>query len=151
MRKVFMKSFLGIPLAIFLYEIINIIFSITVFQNQYFRLDMFDLKEIITIYIELAIIGYILFFSMYYEMFLRNSGKKENEIAKKSATIMVITFILIIFGLMFTVDSNSYAIAISCPIIIIIFGVIGAIKGFSDENTIKKINKKIKEIQEKKD
>ena len=151
MKKLFMKSLLGVPLTIFFYEIINIILSIAYFENQYFRLDMFNFTEILITYAELAIVGYTLCFSLYYEKHLRNSGKAEHEIAKKYVKVLVSIFTLMAFiiYMMSCIYPDFYAVAISSPIILLIYCAITAVKGICDGNAIKKINKKIKENQNK--
>ena len=156
MKKVFMKSFLGVPVAIFLYEIINILFSIFAFEGQYFRLDAvneFNLNQVIIVYIELAVLGHLLTFLTLYTSYLNYTEKNEIQKARKDAKISTIIYIsaLLIFILFTLLNDDSYAAAIAFPIIVVVFGVVNAIKSVVDENNIKKINKKIKENQSKKD
>ena len=90
MKKVFMKSFLGVPVAIFLYEIINILFSIFAFEGQYFRLDAvneFNLNQVIIVYIELAVLGHLLTFLTLYTSYLNYTEKNEIQKARKDAKI----------------------------------------------------------------
>ena len=156
MKKVFMKSLLGVPVAIFLYEIINILFSIFAFEGQYFRLDGvngFDLNQVITVYIELAVFGHLMTFLTLYTSKLNYTEKNEIQKAKKDAKVSTIIYVstLLIFILFALLNTDSYAIAIAFPIIIVVFGVANIIKSVVDENAIKKINQKIKDNQNKED
>lgn len=69
------KAFIGIPLAIFLYELFNLAISIAL--KQYVRIDGGDLKEVITGYVEFAITGYGLAFMMYYVDILKKESDKK--------------------------------------------------------------------------
>ena len=151
MKKIFMKSFLGVPVAIFLYELINIAFSIAIYGNQYLRLDGFDLNQIIIIYIELAIFGYLMTFLTLYTSELNYKEKNEIQKARKDAKFSTIIYICVILIIGFVaIFNDTYATAIAFPIILVVFGIVNMVKSIIDEKNIKKINKKIKENEIKK-
>jgi len=148
--KVLRKSLIGIPVAIFLYEILNLIISII--MKQYVKIDEFNLHQLIIDYIEYGLIGYGLAFIMkYMEYFIKKSDKNEIQKTKELVTVFgVVIIIIILVNSIIETDMMIIGLAmiamislLMCVLLFIIF--------LFDKKEVNNINKKIKENQEKKD
>ena len=140
---VFVKGLKGIPVAIFLYEMLNL--TISIILNEYVRLDGFKLNELIIEYLELAIMGYGTAFMINYTKYI--SEKTDKSIIKKSKNVVDvfgITMILVILIISFIEKDFLIGLIIISMISLIIATLLFIIYLF-DERDIKSINKKIKE------
>ena len=147
--KLVKKSFKGIPIAIFIYEMFNLVLSIEV--GQYVKIDGFNLNRLITDYIEYGFIGFaITFVANYLKYNIKDSNKngiqRSKSIVNLLATIMILIILVssaiegeIAIGLVI----NSMISLIVCLILFVIF--------LFDKKDVKEINKKIQEKQDKRD
>lgn len=141
------KAFIGIPLAIFLYELFNLAISIAL--KQYVRIDGGDLKEVITGYVESAMTGYGLAFMMYYIDFLRKeSGKNEIQMTKSVINTFGIVMILTIL-IMSIIDNDILFGLITISMILLLVLVLLFIVFLFNKKEVNNINKKIKEDNKK--
>lgn len=145
--KILGKSLIGIPIAIFLYELLNLVISIIL--QQYVRIDGGILQEVIYEYLFYGILGCGLSVMLFYI----NSLKEEKDAIKKTKKVIevygivfIVMFLLISFlendlilGLII-ISATSLLICL-CLFIIFLF----------DKKDVNRINKKIKENEEKKD
>lgn len=139
--KVLGKSLIGIPISIFLYELLNLVISIIL--QQYVRIDGGILDEVIKEYLFWGILGYGLRIMCLYI----NSLKEEKDIIKK--TRKVIEVFGIVFILMFLVISildNDFILGlIIIPAMCLVICLCLFIIFLFDKKDINNINKKIKE------
>lgn len=140
---VFVKGLKGIPVAIFLYEMLNL--AISIILKEYVRLDEFELNELIMEYLELTIMGYGTAFMINYTKYI--SEKTDKSIIKKSkniVNILGITMILVILIISVIEKDFLIGLLIISMISLIIATLLFIIYSF-DKRDIKNINKKIKE------
>lgn len=137
------KAFIGIPLAIFLYELFNLAISIAL--KQYVRIDGGDLKEVITGYVEFAITGYGIAFMMYYIDFLRKKSGK-NEIQMTKSVINTFGIVMVLTILIIGILNNDIIFAfIIIPMVSLLLCLLLFIVFLFDKKEVNNINKKIKE------
>lgn len=141
--KTLKKAFIGIPLAIFLYELFNLTISIVL--KQYVRIDGGNLKEVIITYIESAITFYGLAFMMYYIDILKKSSEK-NEIQMTKSVINTFGIVMILIILIMSIIDNDILFGlITIVMILLLVLVLLFIVFLFDKKEVNNINKKIKE------
>lgn len=141
--KTFKKAFIGIPLAIFLYELFNLAISIAL--NQYAKIDGFNLEQLIKDYISSSVCGYGLAFMMYYIDILKESSEK-NEIQMTKSVINTFGIVMILTILIMSIIDNDVLLGfiISLMIILLVLVLLFIVFLF-DKKEVNNINKKIKE------
>lgn len=147
--KALRKSLIGIPVAIFLYEMFNL--TISVILKQYVKIDGFNLQRLIVDYIEYGITGYGWAFIMnYMEYNLKNSEK--NEIQKTQSVVNVFGTVIILIILIGSIVEKELLFGfliiamislLMCVLLFIIF--------LFDKRDVHNINKKIKQNKNNKD
>lgn len=142
------KAFIGIPLAIFLYELFNLAISIAL--KQYVRIDGGKLEEVITIYIESIIQGYGLAFLMYYTDILKKESDKKNVIQMTKSVINAFGIVMILTILIMSIIDNDiiFGFIIIAMISLLLLLLLFIIFLF-DKKEVNNINKKIKEDNKK--
>lgn len=140
--KILGKSLIGVPLAIFFYELLNL--TISILMEQYVRVDLFNLRDVINNYITLAFTGYL--FAIIYNYL--QLEKDPVKVTKKGITVTGIVFACMTAGIIaddvyLGLLVGSMFALLMCAITFIIF--------LFNRKEIENINSKIKENQEKKD
>ena len=141
--KLVKKSFKGIPIAIFIYEMFNLVLSIEV--GQYVKIDGFNLNRLITDYIEYGFIGFtITFVANYLRYNIKDSDKNGVQRSKSIVNILAIVMMLIILvssaiegEIALGLIINSMISLLVCLMLFVIF--------LFDKKDVNNINKKIKE------
>ena len=145
--KVLGKSLIGIPIAIFLYELLNLVISIIL--QKYVRIDGGILQEVIYEYLFYGILGYGLSIMLFYI----NSLKEEKDTIKKTKKVIEIYGIvfIVIFLLISFLENDLILglIIISAMCLVICFCLF--IVFLFDKKDVNNINKKIKENEEKRE
>lgn len=145
--KALKKAIIGIPLAIFLYELFNL--TISIILNQYVKIDGFNLEQLIKDYVSGSVCGYGLAFMMYYlKNIIKTSEKNEVEKTKSVVNVFEIVMISIIFiislidnDILFGLITIAMISLLACLLLFIVF--------LFDKKEVNNINKKIKENNKK--
>ena len=149
--KIFLKALAGIPMGIFIFELINIIISLH--YGSYIRIECLEsglnLKDIIVSYLYCIISSYILGIVMFnsiniYKMELTIS-QKEKENNRISIPLLIILFVIIFVCMAINPDSYAFFGFIPSLIWSGIAMLFYAVKNLLDKYTLKEINKKLKE------
>lgn len=145
--KALKKAIIGIPLAIFLYELFNLTISIVL--NQYVKIDGFNLEQLIKDYISSSVCGYGLAFMMYYIDILKNSSEK-NEIQMTKSVINIFGVVIILIILIASIIDNDmlFGCIMIAMISLLVFLLLFIIFLF-EKKEVNNINKKIKENNKK--
>lgn len=145
--KALKKAIIGIPLAIFLYELFNLAISIVL--NQYVKIDGFNLEQLIKDYVSSSVCGYGLAFMMYYiKNITKTSEKNEVEKTKSVVNVFGIVMISIIF-IMSLIDNDILFGLITIAMISLLVCLLLFIVFLFDKKEVSNINKKIKENNKK--
>lgn len=147
--KVFKKSFIGVPVAIFIYEMFNL--AISIVMKQYVKIDGFNLQRLICDYIEFGMVGYGYSFMLNYIKYnIKNSD--QNEIQKSRRVINVFGVILILIILIMSIiDNDLFFGCIVIAMLSLLILVILFILFLFDKKEVNTINNKIKEKEVNKD
>lgn len=149
--KIFLKALISIPLGIFCLELFNIIISLEC--GKYIRIECLEnginLNDVITSYVYCIISSYLLGIAAFYsnETMKKEISPSEKRKQNNKVVMPVFGIVFILFAISLYLNPNSYAIFgffssfIWSGIAMMIFGV----KDLLDKNTVKQINKKIKE------
>lgn len=145
--KALKKAIIGIPLAIFLYELFNLTISIVL--NQYIKIDGFNLEQLIKDYISSSVCGYGLAFMMYYiKNITKTSEKNEVEKTKSVVNVFGIVMISVIF-ITSLIDNDIPFGLITIAMISLLVCLLLFIVFLFDKKELNNINKKIKENNKK--
>lgn len=145
--KVLKKSLIGIPVAIFLYEIFNL--TISIIMKHYVKIDGFNLQQLICDYIEYGITGYGWAFIMnYMEYYIKKSEKNEIQKSKEIVTVfgVVITLIILIVSIL---ENDILFGILTIAMISLLVMILLFIIFLFDKKDVNNINKKIKENKKK--
>lgn len=138
--KILGKSLIGIPIAIFLYELLNLVISITL--QQYVRIDGGILQEVIYEYLFYGILGYGLSVMCFYVDSLKyekDTVNKTRKVIEVFGVVFVIMFLLISFLENDFVFGPLIVLAICLMVCICLFIIF-----IFDKKDVDNINKKIK-------
>lgn len=147
--KLLRKSLIGIPVAIFFYEIFNL--TISIILKQYVKIDGFNLQRLVFDYIEYGVAGYGWAFIMnYMEYNLENSVKNEIQKSKEVVTVfgVVITLVILIGSI---IENDMFFGLVVIAMISLLVCLLLFIIFLFDKKDVNSINKKIKENEAKKD
>ena len=147
--KVLKKSFVGIPVAIFLYELFNL--SISIIMKQYVKVDGFNLQRLICDYIEFGIIGYgYAFILNYIEYNIKNSEKNVIKRSKSVVNAFGIVIILVILIGSIIEKEIVFGLLVIAMILLLVMSLLFVLFLF-DKKEVNNINNKIKENKKKED
>ena len=147
--KVLKKSFVGIPVAIFLYELFNL--SISIIMKQYVKVDGFNLQRLICDYIEFGIIGYgYAFILNYIEYNIKNSEKNVIKRSKSVVNAFGIVIILVILSGSIIEKEIVFGLLVIAMILLLVMSLLFVLFLF-DKKEVNNINNKIKENKKKED
>lgn len=141
--KLLKKSFIGIPIAIFLYEMFNL--TVSIMAKQYVKIDGFSLERLMYDYIFGGMIGYAYFFIInYIDYNIKNSEK--NLINKcESVVIFVGTVIMLLILFISIIEKQiGFGLLFIAMILLLILALLFIIFLF-DKRKISDINNKIRE------
>ena len=147
--KLFKKSFVGIPVAIFIYEMFNLVLSLE--MEQYVKIDGFNLNRLITDYIEYGFIGFVITFVANY---LRYNIKDldKNGIQRSKSIVNVLTIAIMLIILVSTVIEGQIVVGLLINVMIsLLVCIMLFIIYLFDKKDVKKINKKIQLYKEERD
>lgn len=145
--KALKKAIIGIPLAIFLYELFNLTISIVL--NQYVKIDGFNLEQLIKDYVSSSVCGYGLAFMMYYIKNITKTSEK-NEVEKNKSVVNVFGIVMIsIIFIMSLIDNDILFGLITIAMISLLVCLLLFIVFLFDKKEVSNINKKIKENNKK--
>ena len=143
------KSFVGIPVAIFLYEIFNL--TLSIIMKQYVKIDGFNLQRLIYDYIEYGIAGYgYAFILNYIEYNLKNSDKNGIQTSKSTVNLLGIVMIAIILIVSTIEGKLTLGLVIVSMISLLVIIFLFVIFLF-DKKDVKNINKRIQENKDERD
>lgn len=147
--KVLTKSFVGVPVAIFIYEMFNL--AISIVMKQYVKVDGFNLQRLIYDYIEFGMVGYGYAYILNYMKYnIKNSEKNEIQRSRSVINVFGIVMILIIL-IMSIIDNDLFFGCIVIAMLSLLILVILFILFLFDKKEVNTINNKLKEKEVNKD
>ena len=140
--KILKKSLVGIPVAIFLYEMFNLTLSVA--MNQYVKIDGFDLQRLIYDYIEFGIAGYGYTFILNYMKY--NIKDSDKNVIKRSENIVnvfgTVIILIILIGSIIEKDIG-FGLVVVAMISLLVISLLFILFLF-DKKDVNNINKRIK-------
>ena len=145
--KVLKKSFVGIPVAIFLYELFNL--AISIIMKQYVKVDGFNLQRLIYDYIEFGIIGYGYAFILNYIEY-NNKNSEKNVIERSKSVVNIFGTVIILIILIGSIIENEivFGLLFIAMISLLVMSLLFILFLF-DKKEVNNINNKIKEKNSK--
>lgn len=143
--KILGKSLIGIPIIIFLYELLNLVISIIL--QQYVRIDGGILQDVIREYLFCEILGYGLGVIIFYINSLKEERDTINK-TKKVIEVLGIVLMLMFLAISFLDNDIVMGLIIMASICLLILLCLFIIFLF-DKKDVNNINKKIRQKEEK--
>ena len=147
--KILKKSLVGVPVAIFLYEMFNL--TLSIIMKQYVKINGFDLQRLIYDYIEFGIAGYgYAFMINYIEYNIKDSNK--NEIQRSKSIVNIFATVIILIILIGSIMENEIVLGliVIAMILLLVMSLLFILFLF-EKREVNNINKKIKEKEVNKD
>ena len=141
--KILKKSLVGVPVAIFLYELFNL--TISIIMKQYVKVDGFNLQRLIYDYIEFGIAGYgYAFILNYIEYSVKNSEK--NTIKRSESIVNVFGTVIILVILIGSIIEKEIisGLLVIAMISLLVMSLLFILFLF-DKKEVNNINNRIKE------
>lgn len=147
--KILKKSLVGVPVAIFLYELFNL--TISIIMKQYVKVDGFSLQRLIYDYIEMGVAGYGYAFILNYMEYSVKSSEK-NAIKRSESIVNVFGTVIILVILIASIIEKeiSFGLIVITMISLLVISLLFVLFLF-DKKEVNNINRKIKENEKNKE